>query len=122
MGRQRSRSGQPNAEADVTHNGKLSLAAMSAEGVQTGHDVSQLLHPPASEILDGGGLRLMPSMSVFLTQDEHIILADPSSGMAAMVTGVEKVSDAELATIAGALSSPILSCCFHHAKARLKHQ
>jgi hypothetical protein len=43
----------------------------------------------------------MRSMSVFLTQDDRIILADPGSGMAALVTGVAQVGDAELATIRG---------------------
>jgi hypothetical protein len=46
-------------------------------------------------------------MSVFLTQNERIILADPSSGMAALVTGVSQVGEAELATIAGALPSTV---------------
>lgn len=105
MGRQRSR-GNPTAEAALVdiEGTKLPLAAMNANGVHSGDDAQPLQHP-ASEILDGGGLRLMRSMSVFLTQDERIILADPSSGMAALVTGVAQVSDAELATIAGALSS-----------------
>eukprot|EP00892_Ulva_mutabilis_P006409 jgi/Ulvmu1/413/UM001_0420.1 len=53
-------------------------------------------------ILRRGGLRLMQNMSVYLTRDEQIILADPSSGMAALVTGVSKVGDTELATIAEA--------------------
>jgi hypothetical protein len=56
----------------------------------------------ADDILRRGGLREMKNMSVFLTRDELIILADPTTGMAALVTGVAKVGDAELATIAGA--------------------
>ena len=109
MGRQRAR-GPSSAEAAAAgvEGATLPLAAMSADGVQTGPSVAQQLHPPASKILDGGGLRLMRSMSVFLTHDERIILADPSSGMAALVTGVAQVSDAELATIAGAFSSSTL--------------
>lgn len=109
MGRQRSRA-HPNAEAALAdiEGAKLPLAAMNTDGVQNPANVAQLLNPPASEILDGGGLRLMRSMSVFLTQDERIILADPSSGMAALVTGVAQVSDAELATIAGAFFCSVL--------------
>ena len=109
MGRQRSR-GHSTADAAAadTEGAKLPLVAMSAGAAQAGPSVAQLSHPPASEILGDGGLRLMRSMSVFLTQDERIILADPSSGMAALVTGVAQVSDAELATIAGTL--PALAC------------
>lgn len=53
-------------------------------------------------ILSRGGLRLMQNMSVYLTRDEQIIFADLSSGMAALVTGVSKVGDTELAIISGA--------------------
>jgi hypothetical protein len=56
---------------------------------------------PTHLILQNGGLRLLPEMSVFLNKDDHIILADAESGMAALVTGVTKVGDTELATIAG---------------------
>lgn len=62
-------------------------------------------------ILRRGGLRLMQNMSVYLTRDEQIILADPSSGMAALVTGVSKVGDTELATIAGAHSQRCNDVC-----------
>lgn len=61
-----------------------------------------LARSPSQLILQQGGLRVLSEMSVFLNQDDHIILADAESGMAALVTGVTKVGDAELAVIAGA--------------------
>jgi hypothetical protein len=62
-----------------------------------------LRRSPSELILKHGGLRLLSGMSAYMNSDDHIILADADSGMAALVLGVSKVSDNELATIAGKL-------------------
>jgi hypothetical protein len=56
----------------------------------------------------------MSEMSVYMNSDDHIILADADSGMAALVVGVNKVKDHELATIAGR-PSVVLSCGVQYA-------
>jgi hypothetical protein len=84
--------------------GRSTPGVMPARTASTPVADEQQTAPGAQEstpdaILRCGGLRVMKDFNVFLTWDERLIIAGPHS--AAMVTGVAKVGDTELATIAG---------------------
>lgn len=87
-----------------------STPALCMGRADSGAERPGMLRSASQQILEQGGMRVLPEMLVFLNKDDQIILADVESGMAALVTGVTKVGDAELATIAGARSARWLQC------------